>query len=361
MVNLVIGAGITGITIARLLAEKGEQVIIIDERCHIGGNCYDSFEHKNYKQVYGPHIFHTDDVKVFKYLSKFTKWNKYKHKVYCNINKKLVNIPFNLNSIDIVFNKNKAEELKRILLNEFGYGKKIPILQLMNSENKLIKELAMYVYKNIFLNYTIKQWDLKPEQLDFNVTARVPVFISKDDLYFQDKYQGIPVEGFTKMFHNMLKHKNICICLGVNHKEYNLKHFDKVFYTGALDSFFNYKLGDIKYRKIILKFETKNVNSFQENSVINYPNNREYTRITEFNKFLFLNRKKTLIGKEYASWDRGFLAYPVQSEDNFKMINKYLKKAKTLKNVYFIGRLAEGKYYNMDQCVKKAMDLVGSI
>lgn len=353
---LIVGAGFSGAVLAERLSSVGKKVLVVEKRNHIGGNCYDFFNKSgNYIQKYGPHIFHTNDEEVWDYLSQFTKWNNYTHKVLVKIKDKLINIPFNLNSIDLAFTKKEAEQMKSVLIKEIGLEEKVPILELNESKNPLVKKLADFVYNYVFLGYTIKQWGLKPDEIDPSVTARVPVFISKDNRYFQDKFQGIPAGGFTKMFKKMLRNKNIKLILNKDFKNLNVG-YKKLFYTGPLDYFFNYKFGPILYRRINLKFEEYSKESFQDNSVINYPNNYKFTRKTEFNKFLFIKNESTVVAKEYASWNRGFLAYPVQSEKNQKIVDKYMNEAKNLKNVVLIGRLAECKYYNMDQAVKEALN-----
>lgn len=355
---LIIGAGISGLTIGRLFAEKENNVLIIDKRNHIGGNCYDEFdENGNYIQKYGPHIFHTNDEIVWDFIKSFSEFNNYEHKVLGEIDENLINIPFNLNSLHSVF-KEDYDLLKKRLIEKFGIESKVPILDLKEINSKEFKEIADFVYNKIFLNYTLKQWDLKPEEIDKNVTARVPIFISYDNRYFQDKFQGIPVKGFTKLFENMINHSNIKVKLNLNYKDLDLSLFDEIYYTGPLDAFFSYKFGKIKYRRINLKFEKYNTDSFQINSVINYPNTEKFTRITEFNKFLFIKNSTSIITKEYSSWKEGFMAYPVQSLDNQKIIDMYLDETKKLNNIHFVGRLAECKYYNMDQAIKRGLDLI---
>lgn len=358
--NIVVGAGITGITIAERLASNGEDVLLIDKRDTIGGNCYDYFdENSNYIQLYGPHILHTNHKNVWDYLNKFTVFNNYSHKVFCSIGEKLINIPFNLNSIDLAFDRNNAKIIKDVLINEIGTDNKVPILELNKHNNPLIRSLADYVYNNIFLNYTMKQWGLKPDEMDPAVTARVPVYVSKDDRYFQDKWQGIPENGFTNMFNKMLNNNRIKVQLSTDFKAAVSDYkYDKLFYTGPLDYYFDYKFGKIKYRKISLEFEQKNTMSFQENSVVNYPNDNEFTRITEFNKFLYIRNKNTIIAREYASWDKGFEAYPLQVTENQRLISRYMGEAKAFRNVIFLGRLAECKYYDIDDSVKNVLDLL---
>jgi UDP-galactopyranose mutase len=356
--NIIVGAGITGITIAERLAASGEEALIIEKRDTIGGNCHDYFDEEgNYIQLFGPHIFHTDHGDVWHYLNNFSRFNEYSHRVLCSINNRLINIPFNMNSVELAFDKDKAAIINGILLKELGPGKKVPILELKDHREPLVRELADYVYKNIFLNYTVKQWDLKPDEMDPSVTARVPVYISRDDRYFQSKWQGIPEKGFTEMFNNMLKNPAIEKLLATDYKTaiQNIG-FEKMYYTGPLDYYFDYKYGRIKYRKIRLEFEKKEMSSYQENSVINYPNDNDFTRITEFNKFLFIKNRNTVTAKEYASWDNGFEAYPVQTPENLEIVGKYVNEVGKLDNVKFIGRLAECKYYDIDTGIKNVLD-----
>jgi UDP-galactopyranose mutase len=359
--NIIIGAGITGLTLAERISSKGEKVLIVEKRDHIGGNCYDEFDDAgNYIQKYGPHIFHTKNKEVWDYLSNFTEWHEYEHEVLAKVKNQLIPIPFNFNSIDKLFSPSKSNSLKEKLKNLYGENQKIPILKLKKISDKDLKELADFIYTNIFLYYNLKQWDLRPEQMDSAVTARVPIFTGYNDKYFPNEHQGIPEGGFSKIFQKMINKKNIDLLLNVDYKKIIGKYnYEKLYYTGPLDYFFDYKFGEIQYRKISLNLEKHKTNSYQPNSVINYPTKEEkFTRITEFNKFLKIKNDSTIIAKEYPSWEKGFSAYPVQTEKNFKVINKYLKEAKKQKNTFFIGRLAECKYYNMDEVIKKAINLI---
>jgi len=358
--NIVIGAGISGITIAQKLSEKGEQVLIIEKRDHIGGNSYDYFDSDGcYVQKYGPHIFHTSNKKVWDYVSRFTKWHNYQHKVLGFIDGNLMPIPFNFDSIDIAFPEKIASEMKDILVKKYGYGARVSVFDLINSTERQLKLLGDYVYQKVFLNYTIKQWDQKPDEIDKSVLNRVPVIIGKDPRYFSDSYQGIPEKGFTEIFRKMLDSTKIKILLNTDYKEViSYIEYESMFYTGPLDYFFDYKFGNIKYRAIDFEFE-KVKSPYQKASVVNYPNDYEFTRITEFGKFLENENAnaKTVILREYPSWDRGTKAYPVKNSENQKLINRYLKETKTLKNTYFLGRLAECKYYNMDQAFANAIEV----
>jgi len=361
----IIGAGITGITLAERFASNNSKVLIIEKRNHIGGNCYD-FKDENGIIVhkYGPHIFHTSYKEVWDYLSKFTEWIPYQHKVLGFIDGKFVPIPFNLNSLYALMPLKLAEKLEEKLINNFGYNTKIPILELRKTEDKDLKFLADFIYEKVFLHYTEKQWGIKPEEIDPLVTARVPVVISHDDRYFQDKYQGIPKDGYTKMFERMLENKNIEIRLNTDFKEIRDKiKYDLLIYTGPIDEFFDYKYGKLDYRCMKIDFQILDIESYQPTAVVNYPNDYDFTRITEFKKFDVYNRsKKTTIGIEYPG-NSGFKAWPLLNERNKEIFKKYWQEAKKLKkkNIYFAGRLAEYKYYNMDEAVKNSLDLFNKL
>jgi UDP-galactopyranose mutase len=356
---LIIGAGITGITLAERFASEGKNVLIIEKRNHIGGNCYDYYnEHGILVHKYGPHIFHTNYEDVWNYLSNFTDWIYYQHKVLGNIDGKLVPIPFNLNTVYELFPKKYAEKLEKKLIKQFGYGKRIPILDLKNVDDEDLKYLADFIYEKVFLNYTVKQWGLKPEEIDKSVTARVPIVISRDDRYFNDKYQGMPKEGYTKMFEKMLNNRNIKILLNTDYKEViDWIDYDLMIYTGEIDYFFNYKYGKLPYRCLNFEFKTFD-EDYQPVAVVNYNNNYDFTRITDFKKMTFQEHKKTTICMEYPS-NVGVVAYPILNEENKRILSKYMEEVNKLKDerIYFIGRLAGYKYYNMDETVKKALEL----
>jgi len=359
----VIGAGIAGLTAARVIAENGDKVLIFEKRKTIGGNCHDLFKEGNYFQKFGPHIFHTNEEKVWNFLSEFTEWHDYKHKVYAKIDSKLVHIPFNFKSLKTIYPKEKAERIMKKLEDRLGTSKSISIMDLKNIDNPEIKELADFIYEKIFFNYTVKQWGYNPEELDKQVVGRVPVYLGEEEGYFRkDKFQGIPKKGFTYMFDNMLKHKNISIKFGnaITKKDLN-GDFKSIIVTSPIDEFYSYKFGRIKYRKIFLNSEKRNTSSFQENSVINYPNEEKFTRITEYNKFLGIKNKDTIISKEYSSWSKGFLAYPIFNAENQKIIEKYLGLAKTESNIQALGRLAECKYYNIDQACSRGIEVAESL
>jgi len=355
---LIIGAGISGIILAEKFASEGSKVLIIEKRNHIGGNCYD-FKDENGILVhkYGPHIFHTNYEEVWEYLSQFTEWIPCEHKVLGFIDGKFVPIPFNLNTLYKLLPE-QAELLEKKLINHFGQNTKIPILELKKTNDKDLKFSADFIYKKVFLHYTVKQWGVKPEEIDPSVTARVPVVISRDDRYFQDKYQGIPKDGYTKMFERMLKHKNIEVQLNTDFKEIKDKiKYDLLVYTGPIDEFFDYKFGKLDYRCLKIDLKTLNQESYQPAVVVNYPDLKyPFTRITEFKKLTQQSHPRTTIGIEYPGGE-GFVAWPFLDKENKRIFKKYWQEAERLKkeNIYFVGRLAEYKYYNMDIVVARAL------
>lgn len=360
---LIVGAGFSGTVLAERIANVLQKsVLLIDRRNHIGGNAYDFQDEAGILvHKYGPHIFHTNDIGVWNYLSQFTDWHPYEHKVLAVINGEKVPVPFNLNSIDICFRQKKARELETLLLKQYGAEAKIPILKLKDSEHPDFQELSDFVYKFVFLGYTVKQWGVKPEDLDMSVTARIPVFVSRDNRYFQDKYQAIPKKGYSKMFHNMLNNnKYIDVRLNSAFENLNNEEYDKIIFTGPIDSYFQYKFGRLPYRSLFFEFETLNQEFYQETAQVNYPNDNNYTRITEFKHFLdYPSLQKTTIAKEYSTEfidGKNEPYYPVPNEENHRIFSQYLAEAQKLSgSVYFLGRLADYKYYNMDQVVARAL------
>lgn len=360
---LVVGSGISGVTVARKMAEKGHRVTVIEQKCHIGGNCYDYFDENNICiHQYGTHIFHTDNQDVWDFLSSFTQWYPYQHKVVALVDGQLVPIPFNLNSIQKIFPESIAKRLEDKLLKQFGFNVKVPILQLRKTGDEDLSFLADYVYEKIFLHYTLKQWDLKPEDLDSSVTGRVPVYISRDDRYFQNTYQGIPINGYTKMIEKMLDHKLIELHLNTKF-DMNMSHqYDHIFYSGAIDEFFDYKLGELPYRSLKFEFLTFDRPFFQKNSVVNYPCNYRFTRIGEYKYFLDTISSKTVVSYEYP---QKFIVgineryYPVPSAENRRLYESYLELCKEFSDkITLIGRLGDYKYYDMDKAVERALDVV---
>ena len=365
--NIIVGSGFSGSTMARLIAEKlDEKVVVVDKKDHIAGNSYD-YRDENGIMIhkYGSHIFHTNNEKVWSFLKQFTDFNTYMHEVVGILDGIEAQIPFNFTTLYQIFPETLAKRLEEKLLKKFEYNKKVPILEFQKQDDKDLKFLAEYVYEKIFLNYTTKQWGVSPKDVDGAVTARVPVYLSKDNRYFQDKYQGIPLEGYTKVVEKMLDHPNIEVVLNKDFAEFKKENSDlvknaRIFYTGSIDEFFDYKFGKLPYRSVNFKFETHNREFYQTHACINYPNNYDFTRIHEYKHYLNDKSEKTVIAKEYSEFfelGKNERYYPIASEENAKLYQKYLDEAKNLKDVYFFGRLGDYKYYNMDLAVARAIEL----
>lgn len=371
---IIIGAGFAGATVANVLANKGKNVLIIDKRDHIGGNAYDYMEEDILIHKYGPHIFHTNSKEVFDYLSNFTEWYKYEHKVLGHVDNKLVPIPFNFKSIEECLPE-KAERLIELLKKDYGEGKKVPIMDLLMNKNRDIRYLANYIYEHVFKYYTMKQWDMKVEELDSAVSARVPVNTSYDDRYFNDTYQYMPKEGYTKLTGKMLDNEHIEVLLNTNVTDilkledgtvyYNGEVFEgDVYYTGAIDELFEYKHGELPYRSLDLILERLN-GTFQDAATENYPENDvKFTRITEYKHFMENEPSDvTYIHTEYPfpyrrDADVGNVPYyPIIKDENQALYETYVKEASKYPKLHLIGRLAEYKYYNMDAIVLKALEM----
>ncbi len=373
---IVVGAGLSGATVARLLAENGRDVTVFDKRATLGGNAYDYVDKNGITvQPYGPHIFHTDDKAVFEFLSRFTEWRKYEHKVLANVKGRLVPVPFNLRSLELCYPKEKAERIKKVLIEEIGEGNSASILELKEHKNPEIRAFAENVYKNIYYKYTKKQWGLRPEEMGGTVMNRVPVVVSDKCGYFTDEYQFMPKDGFSAMVNNILRHPRIKLKLKTDAKKlitlnngtvyYNGKEFDgTVIFTGRVEELFDYKYGALPYRTLKFKLKTYNKSSYQRAAVVNFTASRRYTRVSEFTKFTCEKQDKTVVMREYPKKCRknvGRPYYPVPTAENFERYQKYAEEAKGYKNLILLGRLAKYEYINMDVAVKKAIELFESI
>ncbi len=359
---LIVGSGLAGSTLAERLASQLEKkIIIVEKRNHIGGNCYDyRNEHNINIHKYGPHIFHTMNKKVWDYASKFTDWINYQHKVLAVIGDKKVPIPFNFNSMDSIFPKKQSQKYQKILLDTYKSTSKVPILKLRETNNPELKILADFIYENVFYGYTLKQWGLTPEHLDYSVTSRIPIVLNRDDRYFHDPYQGIPKLGYTQMIAKMITHRNIEILLNTDYRSIisDIK-FNKMIYTGKTDEFFDFIHGELPYRSLRYELVNLNQEKFQEAAQVNYPNDFEYTRITEFKHFNNASSERTTIAYEYPEPYTPKINepyYPIPRQINYEIFSKYKKEIDNVNNtVHFIGRLADYKYYNMDQTIGVAL------
>lgn len=370
---IIVGAGTAGCVAARKLAEQNKKVLIIEKKNHIAGNCYDEKdEHGVLIHMYGPHIFHTSKENVYTFLSRFTDWYEFRHEVVANVHGQYMPVPFNLHTLKAAYGEEKAKELEEKLVRIYGMGTKVPILDLMNHEDADLQMIGKFVYDNIYVYYTMKQWGKKPEEIDPAVTARVPVNISYDNCYFGDKYQGVPLHGFTPMFEKMVEHENITIELGVEAKEvlgiedgkvlYRGQVFNgDVIFTGPIDEFFDCKYGRLPYRTLDFVFEYYEQDDFQGHSVVNYTVDQDYTRITEYKYLTGQKCKGTTISKEYPSAYTGeegqIPYYSIANEENHALYAKYKAEVEDVPNFHLLGRLAEYQYYNIDVMVEKAMEL----
>jgi UDP-galactopyranose mutase len=355
---LIVGAGYAGSVLAeRLACGSGKQVLLVDRRPHIGGNAYDHYDESGILvHKYGPHIFHTNSKEVFDYLSRFTEWRPYQHKVLASVDGRLVPIPINLDTINQLYGLN----LNSFQMEEFLSSRAEVKESILTSEDVVVSKVGRELYEKFFRGYSRKQWGLDPSELDAQVTARVPTRTNRDDRYFTDVYQAMPKHGFTRMFANMLDHPNIRILLNTDYREVkDILPYREMIYTGPVDEFFNYQFGKLPYRCLEFKHETLNQPQFQPVAVVNYPNDYEYTRVTEFKHLSGQEHPKTSIVYEYPRAE-GDPYYPIPRKENAAVYHQYQQLAEQ-SGVQFVGRLATYKYYNMDQVVAQALTLYARI
>lgn len=352
---VIVGAGLSGLTIANKIAnELNEEVLIIEKRSHIGGNIYDSYNDDNILiQNYGPHIFHTNLKEVYDYLSKFTKWLPYEHRVLSCVEGKLVPMPICIDTLNALYDLDLDEEGMRNWIEK----EKEPIKEIKSSEDVVLANGGRDLYNKLFKNYTEKQWGTSAKNLDSSVISRIPFRFNHDTRYFEDTYQGMPKEGYTKMCENMVSSDNIKIQLNTDYKDIidNIE-YETLIYTGPIDYFYNFKYGQLLYRSLKFVTETYDKDSYQKVAVVNYPNDYDFTRITEFKKLTSqVVENKTTIMKEYPGFDAE-PCYPYPTKEYLDKFKEYEKDMEKEENVIFLGRLAQYKYYNMDLIVKNALD-----
>ncbi len=352
--NVVVGAGFAGACIARRIAEeKNESVLVIDKKMHIAGHAYDEYnEHGVLIHKYGPHIFHTNNKLVWNWLSRFTEWNNYQHRVLSYVDGFYVPMPISIETINSLYNLN----LSTFELESWLDERRLKDLLIKNSEDVVLSKLGRDLFEKFFKNYTFKQWNLDANQLDASVISRIPVRHNRDTRYFSDRYQGLPTLGYTKLLSKILEHKNIHLLL--NTEWSNIKpdlSYGKLFYTGSIDEYFDYSLGNLGYRSVKFEYETFfDREYFQKVGTVNYPNDYDFTRITEYKWLTGQKILQTTIAREFSS-SEGEPFYTVPNASNQILYKEYTKMIPN--NVFFIGRLAEYKYYNMDQIVERVLFL----
>lgn len=356
---LIVGAGFAGSVLAERLANAlDKKVLIVDKRPHIGGNAYDFYNDDGILvHKYGPHIFHTSSREVFEYLSRFTDWRSYQHRVLAHVDGQLLPIPINLDTINKMYGLN----LTAFQVKEFFASVAEPIETVRTSEDVVVSKVGRELYEKFFRGYTRKQWGLDPSELDASVTSRVPVRTNRDDRYFTDSYQAMPLHGYTRMFEKMLDHPNIKVMLNTDYREIeSMIPFKEMIYSGPIDAYFDYRYGKLPYRSLEFKHETINTSVYQAAPVVNYPNDNLFTRITEFKYLTGQEHAKTSIVYEYPR-NEGDPYYPVPRPENAELYKKYKALADKASGVYFVGRLATYKYYNMDQVTAQALTLFAKI
>jgi UDP-galactopyranose mutase len=352
---LVVGAGFAGCILAERLARGSKKhVLLVDRRSHIAGNAYDYYNESGILiHKYGPHIFHTNSLDVFNYLSRFTQWRSYEHRVLASVDGQLLPIPINLDTVNRYYGLKLAAAEMETFLAQLAE----PRSEIRTSEDVIVSRVGRQLYEKFFQNYTRKQWGLDPSQLDASVTARLPIRTNTDDRYFTDSYQAMPRHGYTRMFENMIDDQRIKVLLNCDYREIRAC-FPKasVIFTGPVDEFFDYRFGKLPYRSLEFRHETLDAATYQSAPVVNYPNDYSYTRITEFKYLTGQEHSKTSIVYEYPRAN-GDPYYPIPRPENQNIYLQYQALAAGIENVHFVGRLATYKYYNMDQVAAQALAL----
>lgn len=367
---IIVGAGISGTTLAQKYATVlNKKVLLLEKRDHIGGNCYDYYNTDGILvSKYGAHLFHTNYEDVWSYVNSFSEWRPYQHKVLSYVDGKLVPIPVNITTVNTLFNLNITNEQQ---MDEWLKSVQIINKNPQNGEEAALARVGKELYEKMFKNYTKKQWDKYPNELDPSVLNRIPVRNNFEDRYFTDIHQAQPKNGYTKVFEKMIDHPNIEVQLSTDYFEIRdkLQGYEKLFYTGPIDQFFDFKFSvkeHLEYRSLKFVWETYDKEFYQENSVINYPNDHDFTRIVEYKYFTGQVAPNTTISKEYSSVyipGKNEPYYPVPNPRNHEIYSKYQEEAQKMeqKGIYFVGRLANYKYFNMDQAFKNSLDLFSKL
>jgi UDP-galactopyranose mutase len=350
---LIVGAGFAGSVLAeRIASQRGESVLLIDRRSHVGGNAYDRYNEDGLLiHEYGPHIFHTNSEAVFTYLSKFTAWRQYEHRVLAEVDGQLLPIPINLDTVNRLYGLNLSSDQ----LGAWFAARADTVANIKTSEDVVVAKVGRELYEKFFRGYTRKQWGLDPSELDKSVTARVPVRLTRDDRYFSDEYQVMPARGYTAMFQKMLRNPAISFSSNTEFSDVRKRlKYRRLIFTGPIDEFFDYQFGPLPYRSLKFRHVTLDTPRHQPVAVVNYPQTQEYTRVTEYKHLTGQRHARTSLTYEYPC-DEGDPYYPVPRPQNMEIYKKYERLALAAQKVWFVGRLATYRYYNMDQVVGQAL------
>lgn len=349
---LIVGAGFSGSVLAERLASVGYRVCVADKRPHVGGNAYDHYdEHGVLVHKYGPHIFHTNSDRIYNYLSRFTQWRAYEHRVLASVEGKLVPFPINAATIEALY----GLKLDEPGIDAFYRAQAETIADVRTFEHAVVSKIGRRLYETFIRNYTRKQWGLEPSDLDASIAARIPARCNRDDRYFTDKHQVMPRFGFTPMFQRMLDHPRITLLLQADFETIKREvKYENLIWSGPVDEYFEHCYGKLPYRSLSFQFKTEQTAQFQPGAVVNYPNDHTYTRITEFKYLTGQQHAKTTLVYEYPQAE-GDPYYPIPRPENAALYQKYKQLADRTPNVHFVGRLGTYHYYNMDQCVGQAL------
>lgn len=355
---LIVGAGFAGAVCAERLAAHGNKIILCDQRPHVGGNAYDHYDDAGVLvHKYGPHIFHTESRRIFEYLSRFTAWRPYQHRVLASVDGKLLPFPINIDTIRQLY----GVDVDEATIEGFYASRAEAIARVRTSEDAVVSKVGRDLYEKFFRGYTRKQWGLDPSQLDASVAARVPARTNRDSRYFTDEFQAMPLGGYTRLFERMLDHRNIRVVLNTDYRDLvNEVRWREMIYSGPVDAFFDHRFGRLPYRSLSFRFETHDEEVFQPQAVVNYPNEHAYTRVTEFKYLTGQRHPKTSVVYEFPT-DEGAPYYPVPRRENAELYAQYKALADATPDVHFVGRLGTYRYYNMDQVVAQALALVDRI